>query len=334
MAGFNGQLKLFGFIVGLATGLLLTVTFPSSQNPICSISTNSKLSSLMNSGSKNSKDEKLMSKSKYKEGKHIGYNDTLARKLKKEVRILCWILTSPKTIHTKGKAVKETWGKRCNKLIFMSSENDPSYPAINLNVTESRENLWDKTRAAFKYVYQHHLNDADWFVKADDDSFVIVENLRYFLSKYNPNKPHFFGRWFTPFGGYNSGGAGYVLSRKSVREFMRAMNNPWKCPTKYFAEDVAMGNCLAIYDIHPGDTRDSLGRETFHPYALEYHFIPGYIGKDDWLHSYDKFPLQVGPNCCSDHSMTFHYVDINNMYVYDYFIHHLYPYGINHVPHN
>jgi len=256
------------------------------------------------------------------------FNVSVAKRLYKEVRILCWILTSPKTIKVKGQAVKDTWGKRCNKLIFMSSEDDPSYPSVNLGVPEGRENLWGKTKAAFRYVYRNHLNDADWFLKADDDTFAVVENMRHFLSRYNPDDSHFFGRWFTPFNGYNSGGAGYILSRKSVRQFVRASNNPWKCPEKHFAEDVAMGVCLGVYNIHPEDTRDHIGRQTFHPYAVDYHLIPGYISKDDWLHSYDKFPVEVGPKCCSDHSITFHYVSRENMYVYDYFIHHLYPYGI------
>eukprot|EP00112_Aurelia_sp_Birch-Aquarium-sp1_P000630 Seg1058.21 transcript_id=Seg1058.21/GoldUCD/mRNA.D3Y31 product="Glycoprotein-N-acetylgalactosamine 3-beta-galactosyltransferase 1" protein_id=Seg1058.21/GoldUCD/D3Y31 len=325
------KVRLFCLVFGITVGLFLTIIFRAPNDLDCSGQIINRGATYIKSTDENEPPQKEF---RFSEEKSSVFNFSIAKKLYKKVRILCWILTSPKTLRTKGKAVKETWGKRCNKIIFMSSEDVPSYPSINLGVPEGRENLWGKTRAAFKYIYQNHLNDADWFLKADDDSFVVVENLRHLLSKYSPDDPHFFGRWFVPFGGYNSGGAGYVLSKKSVRLFMKAMNNPWKCPEKYFAEDVAIGNCLALYDVHPEDTRDEHGRQTFHPYAIEYHFIPGYIGQNDWLHSYDKYPVQIGPNCCSDHSITFHYVNIQNMYVYDYFIQTLHPHGITHVPHS
>ena len=82
---------------------------------------------------------------------------------------------------------------------FKLCSPDPSLPAIDLKIPEGRNNLWGKTKAAFKYIYEHHLDEADWFLKSDDDTFVIVENLRYLLEPYNGSDPIYFGCKFKPY---------------------------------------------------------------------------------------------------------------------------------------
>jgi len=84
-------------------------------------------------------------------------------------RVLCWVLTSPKN-KQRATIVKETWGRRCDKLLFMSSKNDTSLPTVVLNVTESRAFLWNKVVMTLSYINDNFINDYDWFFKADDDT--------------------------------------------------------------------------------------------------------------------------------------------------------------------
>ena len=37
-------------------------------------------------------------------------------------RIFCWVVTQPAN-KLKAEAVKQTWGRKCDKLIFVSSQN-------------------------------------------------------------------------------------------------------------------------------------------------------------------------------------------------------------------
>ncbi|XP_071962036.1 glycoprotein-N-acetylgalactosamine 3-beta-galactosyltransferase 1-like [Antedon mediterranea] len=243
------------------------------------------------------------------------------------VRVLCWVMTSPFTLLSKARHVKNTWGWRCDKTLYMSSVENSSFPSIGLNVTEGRDALWAKTKEAFKYIYKHHFDEADWFLKADDDTFLIVENLKYMLASQNSSDPIYFGHNFKTFvrQGYMSGGAGYVLSKEALDRFVnKALPNGDKCSASGSgAEDVELGKCLQNVGVVAGDSRDSLNRTRFLPFGLEYFL--GSMPKNFWYWSYQKYPLKVGRECCSDYIITFHYVNPKEMYLLEFYIYKIRP---------
>lgn len=267
---------------------------------------------------------------------HRMTDTSVADALYRKVRILCWVMTGPANHETKAKHVKATWGKRCNILLFMSSQEDKSLPAIALKVKEGRDNLWAKTKESFKYVYDHYFDDADWFMKADDDTYVILENLRYMLYPTDPNDPIYFGCKFKPYvtQGYMSGGAGYVLSKEALRRFVEdAMPNKKLCRQDHAgAEDVEIGKCLANVNVLAGDSRDPEARGRFFPFSPTHHLIPGHVDKSFWYWSYIFYNETQGMDCCSDNAISFHYIDPRMMYAMEYLIYHLRPFGIGYKP--
>ena len=206
-------------------------------------------------------------------------------------RILCWIMTGPKYLEGRTRHVRDTWARHCDTALFMSSE-ETDFPTVGLNVSEGRDQLYWKTIRAFQYVHRHHLDSADWFLKADDDTFVVVENLRRLLSRQDTEQPLYLGRRFHPFvkQGYMSGGAGYVLSREALRRFVEGFKSE-VCTHTSSIEDLAMGQCLEKVGVRAGDSRDTLQRETFHPFVPEQH-LTSKFPKSFWYWNYCYYPIK------------------------------------------
>ncbi|CAD6198648.1 unnamed protein product [Caenorhabditis auriculariae] len=77
-------------------------------------------------------------------------------------------------------------------------------------------------------LHDGYLNNFDWFMKVDDDTYIIMEHLKELLAKYSPDDPVALGhkmRLGSHIKGleYHSGGAGYVFTRESLRRFVKTV---------------------------------------------------------------------------------------------------------------
>ena len=111
------------------------------------------------------------------------------------VKVLCFFPSHSLSINSKPVAARDTWGRRCDKLLVVADVKNDSFPAIKMGVPEKKY-LWSKVRDTFVHLHDNYLNKYDWFFKGDDNTYVIVENLKLFVSQYDPNGNWFFGHRF------------------------------------------------------------------------------------------------------------------------------------------
>ena len=197
-----------------------------------------------------------------------------------------WVMTCAKNLDRKAAHVRATWAKRFDKVLYASDYENKTFPTIAINPGLGREHLTAKTMQTFDYIYKHHFHDADWFMKADDDTYVIAENLRYFLSGQNTSSPIYFGSHFRTRmpQGYMSGGAGYVISKEALRRYGARASGA--CAEDYGSEDKFFGFCMEKLGVKTGESRDVLNRTRFHCFTPGNHVHGKYV---DWYYKFDKY---------------------------------------------
>jgi glycoprotein-N-acetylgalactosamine 3-beta-galactosyltransferase len=158
--------------------------------------------------------------------------------------------------------------------------DDPDIPFVYLNISDKYELITNKAIQTMKYIYDYHLNDFDWYLRANDDTYVIMENLKTFLSHKCPNSKEMYGKalryfmndpYIKEFSGKNidkgfiQGGAGWLISRESVKIFVETLNkDPNFCVMKRGQlEDQEICNCFRKINILTSESRDEEYKERF-----------------------------------------------------------------------
>lgn len=250
--------------------------------------------------------------------------------------VLCYVITTSAEHGPSGKAraVHQTWGQQCDKLLLISDKEDSSIGAITVNMpngnADTYDNLWMKNQAAQKYVFAEYGRKFDYFLKADDNSFIIMENLKGYLrsapiaNQNDLGKPLLLGRrWHNGGIVWISGGAGYLLNNPALELVVKSIGEDY-CTghVKGEPEDRLTAMCLAHHHVTPVDTRDNIGAErflAFTPGNNVHYRIAQYKGF--WYNDF-SFDLKDYPGCCSKEVISFHYVDAKLMLALDDALHH------------
>ena len=207
-------------------------------------------------------------------------------------KIFCIVQTTNTGKHIKrALAVKKTWGRRCDGFLFASDERNHSLPAMKFSKS-GRQYITFKMRNAYRYVYEKYGKHFDWFVKADDDTYIVMENLKHFLKTSNPNDPHYFGKPLIVHGDIYPSGSAYVMSKKALSKLVTTAykdTNFSNCPTPRpnAHEDVDTAKCLASVGIYLEGTNDMEGKSKFLPLA-PWAMLEGNLKRSHWIWKYDK----------------------------------------------
>eukprot|EP00043_Microstomoeca_roanoka_P028965 m.20307 g.20307 ORF g.20307 m.20307 type:complete len:542 (-) comp8852_c0_seq1:511-2136(-) len=243
-----------------------------------------------------------------------------------DASILCWVMAHPEKLNSKAVAVQNTWGRLCDKLLFMVSENHAevapqfaSLPLVELPLgrPESRDTLWQKSKLAWKYVIDHYGDKYDWFLRTDDDTFVVFENLWSFVKPLDTKTPQYYGRVYkSKTVDFYSGGGGTLLNKAALDLLANAYTQhpDFFHDGDTFADDLEICATLKRMGLSTITSRDEQGRHVFLALGLEEERgVTRARDGNHWIFVYDP-EFKEGVNCCSKHWMVTHYIDSRSMY--------------------
>ena len=246
-------------------------------------------------------------------------------------RLVCMVITTPENYLSKAVHVAATWASHCSRLVFVSDDSQPEVirpehlNIIQLPGVAGRERLWQKVSAGLVYVWQQYQEELDFLIKADDDTFMVLDNLRYLLSGLEAGREFVVGHLQHDRGvSYLSGGSGYVISKPALRHLVESGLDPQgdhlcRLPhpvgqevSVYPNEDLQLGKCAFLLSIELIKSEVS-GETSFFPFQFERHLVSD-LRLGWWLERTEECQ-----DCgVSPYLVSLHYVPPHMMYVYYY----------------
>jgi len=192
----------------------------------------------------------------------------------------------------------------------------------------SAEDLWNAVHHSWAVLYMNMLNDYDWFVKLDADSFIFANNFKAFVRDLDPARPYYTGHiTYHKSPDLIALGATIAISRGTLAAIGPILpatpHNETKCVSKLaWSEDWQFYKCLREKQVHkPYLAFDAFGRDRFfiRPITTELSAYRDFT----WL--WQQKPSWVGDKlrCCSARPVAMHYLKVSHgLAWYFYWIRH------------
>ncbi|XP_041366422.1 glycoprotein-N-acetylgalactosamine 3-beta-galactosyltransferase 1-like [Gigantopelta aegis] len=201
----------------------------------------------------------------------------------RNVSIVCWLFIKHAHAFLKtSRLVNNTWGRKCNKIVFFLEHYNASLPAVGLNkeLIDGRLNYSSSIIVlGFRYIFQKYINDADWFIGIIGSQYIIMENLRHFLSKLDPNHPAYYGHKLGSSAGgtvFASPQSGIVLSKAGLGLLGNEGHKGLQCNNFPYGEGEQFAMCMNWIGVSLMDTVDESGKSRFLVASLSEQFQPQY----------------------------------------------------------
>mmetsp|Transcript_14649 Transcript_14649/g.40714 ORF Transcript_14649/g.40714 Transcript_14649/m.40714 type:complete len:468 (-) Transcript_14649:580-1983(-) len=201
------------------------------------------------------------------------------------IKVFCAIYSYPGN-NAQTDAIRRTWGRRCDGFMTASTETNHTLATIDLphfgQYQGEYNGIWQKVRSIVSYIYDNFLDDYDFFFICGDDTYVIMENLKQFLTSPDfveyaggndyPNMiytgaithPNYLKEKYGEEFYYMGGGSGYVINRSTVKALVEEVFPVCERDTDDSMEDLYMGWCLRnVLNVTGYDSRDANGGERF-----------------------------------------------------------------------
>lgn len=316
------------FLVGIAVGIFLPVLYfrnaaPSTKRmKLTTTTTTSSIHMKRNSNTR----PRLVTPVEFSDSRLHADDTSTADRLYRDVRVLCLVFVAKDNALESAIPVNSTWGRRCNGLLFVSTKNEDGIPTVVVDDSQNTGRHSRRTREALDKVFANRLveDDYEWLVKAYVGTYIILENLRYFLSTKDHRKPVYFSDRRTD-GKQDDTGCGttYVFSREAVRLF--GQRNRQLCKFESGRVDTDFDNCNNLLGITLGESMDRLERDLY-PQERHKGTLPRWLRPN--VQDIQSGKQEGVEKNASDYAVAFHYLQSADIYTVEYFVYHLNPYGI------